>query len=311
MIEVFIDGSQGTTGLRIDERFAARADVRVSRIPERFRKDASARKDYLNAADVAFLCLPDDAAREAAALVENPRTKIIDASTAHRVEKGWAYGFPELSAAHREKIAEGTRIAVPGCHASGFVALVYPLVSAGILSDRYPFVCHSLTGYSGGGKKMIAEYESEGRNALLDAPRQYGISQTHKHLPEMTAVCGLVRPPVFCPVVSDFYSGMEVTVPVLGDVARVTLKKVHAALADHYAGSKMVKVAPLGEFGDMISAARMKGRDDMTVVVAGNDDRILLVSLFDNLGKGASGAAVQCMNVAFGLEESTGLIAGE
>ena len=316
MIHVFIDGNQGTTGLRIHERFSVRPDVKISVIPDEYRKDLSARKDFLNAADIAFLCLPDDAALEAVSLIENPNVKLIDASTAHRTNPAWAYGFPELSASHREKVASGKRIAVPGCHASGFVSIVYPLVAVGILPKDYPIVSYSLTGYSGGGKKMIAEYQGEARSALLDAPRQYGLTQKHKHLPEMKAICGLDKEPCFAPIVADFYSGMEVSVPIFGEMVGATVKQVHEALASHYAGSKMVKVLPLDmagalDGGGMLSANKMSGRDDMLIAVTGNDQRILVVSLFDNLGKGASGAAVQCMNVMCGLADDYGLTIGE
>ena len=310
MIKVFIDGNQGTTGLRIHERLAARRDVSVSVIPERFRKDPAARRDYLNAADVAFLCLPDDAAREAVALLENPATKVIDASTAHRTAAGWAYGFPELSAAHRARIADGNRIAVPGCHASGFVSVVYPLVKAGLLPPDEPIVSYSLTGYSGGGKKMIAEYEGARTDTALSAPRQYGLAQNHKHLPEMTAVCGLSEPPAFAPIVADYYSGMEVSVPLFGARIGRSAADVRAALAAHYADGGLVRVTD-ADTGGMLAANAMSGRDDMVISVCGNDERILVVSMFDNLGKGASGAALQCMNVAFGLPEQTGLAVGE
>ncbi len=316
MIHVFIDGNQGTTGLRIHERFSSRPDVKISVIPDEYRKDLSARKEFLNAADIAFLCLPDEASREAVSLMENPTVKLIDASTAHRTNPSWAYGFPELSASHRTAVRQSNRIAVPGCHASGFVSIVYPLVSAGILPKDYPIVSYSLTGYSGGGKKMIADYRAEKRDVTFDAPRQYGLTQKHKHLPEMKTICGLDKEPCFAPIVADYYSGMEVSVPIFGEMLGTTVKQVHEALSSHYAGSKMVKVLPLDmssalDSGGMISANKMSGRDDMLLAVTGNDQRILVVSLFDNLGKGASGAAVQCMNVACGLDDDYGLTIGE
>lgn len=309
-IKVFIDGREGTTGLKILERFAGRDDLELIDIPDELRKDPAARAERLNAADIAFLCLPDAAAREAVAMVTNPNTRIIDASTAHRTADGWAYGFPELSPAHRAAIASGKRVAVPGCHASGFLSLVYPLRAAGILPADYPIVSYSLTGYTGGGKKMIAEYEGEGRDIALDSPRQYGLTQQHKHLPEMQAVASLAQPPIFAPIVADFPQGMEVSIPLYSALlnGKPTPAEVHAALSAHYAGSKMVSVLPLGGDGTgFLPSNPLAGKCTMQIFVGGNDDRILLCSLFDNLGKGASGAAVQCMNIMLGLEEDLGL----
>lgn len=309
-IKVFIDGREGTTGLKILERFAGRDDLELIEIPDELRKDPAARAERLNAADIAFLCLPDAAAREAVAMVTNPNTRIIDASTAHRTADGWAYGFPELSPAHRAAIASGKRIAVPGCHASGFLSLVYPLRAAGILPADYPIVSYSLTGYTGGGKKMIAEYEGEGRDVALDSPRQYGLTQSHKHLPEMQAVASLAQPPIFAPIVADFPQGMEVSVPLYSALlnGKPTPADIHAALSAHYAGSKMVSVLPLGGDGTgFLPSNPLAGKCTMQIFVGGNDERILLAALFDNLGKGASGAAVQCMNIMLGLEEDLGL----
>lgn len=309
-IKVFIDGREGTTGLKILERFAGRDDLELIEIPDELRKDPAARAERLNAADIAFLCLPDAAAREAVAMVTNPNTRIIDASTAHRTADGWAYGFPELSPAHRAAIASGKRIAVPGCHASGFLSLVYPLRAAGILPADYPIVSYSLTGYTGGGKKMIAEYEGEGRDVALDSPRQYGLTQSHKHLPEMQAVANLAHPPIFAPIVADFPQGMEVSVPLYSALlnGKPTPADIHAALSAHYAGSKMVSVLPLGGDGTgFLPSNPLAGKCTMQIFVGGNDERILLAALFDNLGKGASGAAVQCMNIMLGLEEDLGL----
>lgn len=309
-IKVFIDGREGTTGLKILERFAGRDDLELIDIPDELRKDPAARAERLNAADIAFLCLPDAAAREAVAMVTNPNTRIIDASTAHRTADGWAYGFPELSPAHRAAIASGKRVAVPGCHASGFLSLVYPLRAAGILPADYPIVSYSLTGYTGGGKKMIAEYEGEGRDIALDSPRQYGLTQQHKHLPEMQAVASLAQPPIFAPIVADFPQGMEVSIPLYSALlnGKPAPAEVHAALSAHYAGSKMVSVLPLGGDGTgFLPSNPLAGKCTMQIFVGGNDDRILLCSLFDNLGKGASGAAVQCMNIMLGLEEDLGL----
>ena len=305
MKKVFIDGSAGTTGLRIRERLASRTDVEVITLAEEVRKDVNARRDALNAADVAFLCLPDAAAIEAVGLVENPKTVVIDTSTAHRTADGWAYGFPEL-AGRRERIASSTRIANPGCHASGFIALVEPLVRTGLLAPDVALSATSLTGYSGGGKKMIAEYEDPARSPLLAAPRQYGLSQRHKHLPEMTAVCGLRTDPAFAPVVAPFYSGMEVTVFAFRSDLAGSSDDLRACYRRYYADG-LVRVADGDGEGGFLSAAAFSGRDDMEISVHGNGDRVLLVSRFDNLGKGASGAAIQNMNIVLGVAEATGL----
>lgn len=306
MFKVFIDGSAGTTGLRIREMLERRADVSLVTLPEALRKDISARKDALNGADVAFLCLPDDAAREAAALVKNERTIVIDASTAHRTSPGWAYGFPELSARHRAAIANGRRIANPGCYASGFIALVYPLVAAGVAAPDYPFVCHAVSGYSGAGKKGIAEYEAADRPMQYDTPRLYALTQQHKHLPEMTAVCDLTRTPVFDPYVCDYYCGMTVTVPLFADLLakRVTAADVKELLTAHYAGQRFVAVAQEDGY---IAANTLSGTNRMELLVNGNNERILLTARLDNLGKGASGAAIQNMNIALGLDEGVSL----
>lgn len=309
MHRIFIDGSQGTTGLRIFERLQRRDDIQLLTLPEEKRKNASARKEMLNACDAALLCLPDAAAMEAVSMVENPDVRILDTSTAHRTSPGWVYGFPELSAEHRQKILSGKRIAVPGCHASGFIALVHPLVNAGILPADSLLTCHSITGYSGGGKKMIAEYEAPGRSALLDAPRQYGLSQQHKHLREMAAVCALTRSPAFMPIVGDFYSGMEVSVPLFADQLSGGIDDVKALYRAAYAGP-VVYCAEAADEGGFLSAGALSGRDDMEISVAGNDARILVTARFDNLGKGASGAAIQSMNLLLGLDETEGLVIG-
>ena len=301
MTKVFIDGSAGTTGLRIEERLSGRTDIELIKIEEAYRKDTVARKDAINRADIAFLCLPDAAAIEAVSLVENESTAIIDTSTAHRVADGWIYGMAELSG-QREKIAKANRIANPGCHASGFIALVEPLVRAGIIAPSTPLSAFSLTGYSGGGKKMIAEYEAEGRNALLGAPRQYGLSQSHKHLPEMVKICGLDTAPVFCPIVGDFYAGMEVTVALHG----VDKKQVEEVYLSRYT-TGLIRYCPQVDESGFLSAAAYAGRDTMEISVQGNGERLLLVARFDNLGKGASGAAIQNMNIRMGVEESKGL----
>lgn len=307
MFKVFIDGSAGTTGLRIREMLERRTDVSLIALPESLRKDADARKEAINASDVTFLCLPDDAAREAVTLVENPHTVVIDASTAHRTAEGWAYGFPELSAEHRAAIAHGKRIANPGCYASGFIALVYPLVKAGVVAPDYPFVCHAVSGYSGAGKKGIAEYEAENRSPLLDTPRLYALTLSHKHLPEMRAVCGLTRTPVFNPYICDYECGMTVNVPLFSDLLkkRMGAADVKKLLAEHYAGSAFLSVGE--EESGYISANTLNHTNRMQLLVNGNEERILLTARFDNLGKGASGAAIQNMNVALGLDERISL----
>ena len=305
MVKVFIDGSAGTTGLRIAERLANREDITLIRLPEDKRKDSDARKEAIMAADVAFLCLPDAAAVEAVALAGDCDTVIIDTSTAHRTSDGWDYGFPELPG-QKAKIAASKRIANPGCHASGFVALVAPLVQKGIIDADTVLTCFSLTGYSGGGKQMIAQYEADDRSPLLKAPRQYGLTQSHKHLKEMVSLSGLTAKPVFCPIVADFYSGMEVTVSLPKESCHGSIADIQGIYAEVYANG-LVRFAPDADPDGMLSAAALSGRDDMTVSVFGNEDRILLVSRFDNLGKGASGAAIQNMNIALGLPEDTGL----
>ncbi len=304
MKKIFIDGKAGTTGLRIYERLESRDDVEIITLSEEQRKDTAARKNALNAADVAFLCLPDDAARESVSLIENENTVVIDTSTAHRTNPDWAYGFPELSEAHENKIKNSKRIAVPGCHASGFIALVYPLVEAGILPKDALLTCHSLTGYSGGGKKMIAEYEGESRDVLLGAPRQYGITQNHKHLKEMKAVAGIDNAPVFSPIVADFYSGMEVTVPLFAKnlMPGKTLDDIKAAYKNKYAG-ELVKYTEGCDEDGFLSAGALSLKDSMEISVYGNDERIILVARYDNLGKGASGAAVECLNIVLGADK--------
>ena len=302
MTKVFIDGSAGTTGLRIRERLADRRDIELITLSEERRKDLSARSDALNSADVAFLCLPDAAAKEAVSLIESG-VAVIDTSTAHRTAEGWTYGFPELTG-QREKIVASRRVANPGCHASGFIVLVEPLVRAGLLDPSAALTCFSLTGYSGGGKSMIADYESPDRPEALSSPRQYGLTQSHKHLPEMAKICGLSTAPVFCPIVADFYSGMEVTVPVFAGDVRGTADDIRAVYAERYRGPVVTAAEPPE---GMLAANALSGLDSMQVMVTGNDERILLVSVFDNLGKGASGAAVQNMNIILGIDETTGL----
>ena len=306
--KIFIDGKAGTTGLRIYERLSGREDIEMILLSDDERKDPVARKKALNSCDIAFLCLPDDAARESVSMIENDNVVVIDTSTAHRTLEGWCYGFPELSVDLDEKLKSAKRIAVPGCHASGFIALVKPLIDAGYISTDALLTCHSITGYSGGGKKMIAEYEDSDRDPLLDAPRQYGITQTHKHLKEMQKITGLDNAPVFCPIVSDFYSGMMVTVPLFASQLKdgITIEDLKALYQNKYNG-EIVKYDP--EFADngFISAAKLKDSDAMRVTVAGNDDRILLIAVYNNLGKGASGAAVECMNVVLGQDKKCAL----
>ena len=311
--KIFIDGKEGTTGLRIFDRLSTRNDVTVLTLPEELRKDPEARRRCLHEAEIAILCLPDAAARESVALAEGSNVRILDTSTAHRTLSGWAYGFPELSAAHRDAVVSGTRVAVPGCHASGFISTVTPLVAAGLIPADALLTCFSLTGYSGGGKKMIAQYEAEGRDIELDSPRQYGITQQHKHLPEMQHVTGLNNAPVFAPIVADFYSGMEVTVPLFRSQLNVgsdPVAELRACLAAHYAGSPVVHVLDAEEtaaVGGFIGSNNLSGMDSMQLMVTGNAERILLVSRFDNLGKGSSGAALQCLNLMLGYPETTGL----
>ena len=305
MTKVFIDGSAGTTGLRIHERLADRADITLITLPDAQRKDPAARKEALCSADIAFLCLPDAAAIEAASMAQDSGVTLIDTSTAHRVHPDWAYGFPELTG-RREQIANASRIANPGCHASGFLALAEPLVTAGLLKPDTRLSCFSLTGYSGGGKKMIADYEATDRDPLLSAPRQYALSQQHKHLPEMAAIAGLTHAPVFCPIVADYYSGMEVTIPLHKKDLRGSIDDLRDLYRSYYA-TGLVRYRDCADPDGMLSAAALSGRDDMEVSVFGNEDRILLTARFDNLGKGASGAAIQNMNILLGVEESTGL----
>ena len=307
MTKIFIDGSAGTTGLRIYERLESRKDIELIRLSEELRKDINARKAAINSADIAFLCLPDAAAVEAVSLVENDSTVIIDTSTAHRTNPDWAYGFPELSAELERKIAASKRIAVPGCHASGFISLVFPLVETGILREDALLTCFSVTGYSGGGKKMIAEYQSDERDPLLSAPRQYGIAQKHKHLPEMTAVCGLENQPMFSPIVADFYSGMIVTVPLFKSQINGTAEDIKKIYKKKYNGSVVKYKEDFDESG-FVSANKLTGKDSMEISVSGNEERILLISRYDNLGKGASGAAVECMNIVMSTDKTKGLI---
>lgn len=303
MTKVFIDGSAGTTGLRIYERLAQRRDLQLLTLPEPLRKEPSARKEMLNQVDVAFLCLPDKAAVEAVSMIENPNTAVIDTSTAHRTQSGWDYGFPELSAEHRVAIQASKRVANPGCHASGFIAGVYPLVHHGMVPADFPLTAYSLTGYSGGGKSLIAEYEDPNRDPRHDSHRIYATALHHKHLPEMQKVCGLTTKPLFSPILGDFYAGMATSVLLPG----LDAEKVWQCLADHYARERIVTVAPLGGDEDLVYAGTYAGKDTMRIQVTGDSEQTMVTTVFDNLGKGASGAAIQNLNILLGLEETTGL----
>lgn len=317
---VYIDGKEGTTGLQIYDRLTAREDVELLLIEEEKRKDPAERSKLMNASDIVFLCLPDAAAREAVELVTNPKTRIIDASTAHRTNPAWAYGFPELSEAHREQITRSTRVANPGCHATGFISIVYPLIAMGILTRDEALSCFSLTGYSGGGKKMIARYESPDRPQGYSSPALYGLLQNHKHLPEMQKICGLETPPVFVPIVDDYYKGMAGTVPFhMTQLKGVrSLHEVWEKLHDYYVrtsgerGVVRVEMDPTDpesgvDSGFKIYANMLQGKDYLSIILTGNDEQFTITSLFDNLGKGASGAAVQNMNIMLGFPETTGL----
>ncbi len=306
--KIFIDGKEGTTGLQIFERLGQRDDIEVISLPDELRKDIQARKEAINSCDIVFLCLPDAAAIEAVSLIENPDVRVIDASTAHRTNPEWDYGFPELSPQHLEKIKNSKRVANPGCHASGFVALVYPLVANGILPADALLTCHSITGYSGGGKKMIADYENGSRADFFAAPRQYALTQQHKHLKEMKAVTGLKNAPVFCPIVADYYSGMEVTVPVFKEMLspEKSIEDVINIYKKLYNSDFVRYTNDLGR-DSMMNANALASKDYMEVTVQGNEERMLLIARFDNLGKGASGAAVECMNIMMGIDPKTGL----
>ena len=312
--KVFIDGQEGTTGLRIVERFRNRTDVELLKIDEDQRKDPAERKRLINESDYTFLCLPDAAAMESVSLCENKNTKIIDASTAHRINPAWAYGLPELSAQHRDKIAVSKRVAVPGCYASGFNAALYPVVKEGLVAPYHPIICHAVSGYSGAGKKTIAVYEGADKPEEYNSPRQYSMGKHHKHIKEMMAVSGLSYPPIFNPIVDDYYNGMVVTIPLhLRAMAKKTsAQQVWEIMSAHYEGQNFVKVMPFqgeGVLADgFLAANTLKDTNLMQIFVFGNDDHVLLCSRLDNLGKGASGAAVQCMNIMMGIDETTGLL---
>ena len=313
-VKVYIDGQEGTTGLKIQERFEGRNDIELLRISEDKRKDSAERARLINMSDYTFLCLPDDAAREAVSFVDNDHVRIIDASTAHRTNPAWAYGFPELSPEHREKIRTSNRVAVPGCYASGFASIVYPLVNNGIIPADFPVFAYATSGYSGAGKKAIAVYEGDDMPFEFNSPRQYALSQQHKHLPEMKAVSGLEYTPMFNPMVCDYFSGMVVSVPVQTRTLpkKFTAEQIHDMYAKHYRGANMIEVMPLMSADEQksffLASNTLSGLNKMQVFVFGNDEQILLCSRLDNLGKGASGAAVQCLNIMMGIDETTGLV---
>lgn len=307
--KIYIDGQAGTTGLQILDRLRSRNDIELLLIDDDKRHNNDERRRLMTEADLVFLCLPDKAAVEAVALAEGCGCRIIDASTAHRTDPQWVYGFPELSNAQREAICSANRVANPGCHATGVISSVAPLCQAGIIPPDYPVSCFSLTGYSGGGKGMIADYEAADRPIALSSPRIYGLSLNHKHLPEIRKVCRLERAPLFCPIVDDYYKGMATTVQVNNADLRgnPSIKQIHEALSEHYQGCALVSVAPLGWTEPMIAANTLAGKDTLQLIVCGNDENTIITALFDNLGKGASGAAVQNMNLMLGFEETTGL----
>lgn len=312
--KIYIDGQAGTTGLKIRERFAGRDDIEILMIDEAKRKDPEERKKMINSSDFTFLCLPDAASIEAVSMIENPNVRIIDASTAHRTNPEWAYGFPELSENHRKKIVDSKRVAVPGCYASGFISLVYPMVSSGIMPADYPVTSFAVSGYSGGGNKMIAQYESDEKPETFNSPRFYGLAQTHKHLPEMQKITGLAEKPIFTPIVDDYYSGMVVCVPFRTRLAdkKVTVSDVYEMFAKHYDGQNFVKIMPWKDIEEqkkvLLSSNDLSGTNKMEIHIFGDDERIMLCSRLDNLGKGASGAAVQCLNIMMGIDETTGLL---
>jgi N-acetyl-gamma-glutamyl-phosphate reductase len=310
--KIFVDGSEGTTGLKINERLACRNDLDVMKIDFSKRKDLDERRKYINNADIVFLCLPDSAAKESVSLISNPSTKVIDASTAHRTDINWAYGLPELSQLHRLKIQNSARVAVPGCYATGFISILYPLVKEGLVPKDYPVTSHAISGYSGGGKKRIEEFESPNGNPF-ESPQLYSLGLTHKHVPEMTIISGLSCAPIFSPIISSYYKGMSVCVPLYRRLLPVnpTKEKIHEYLSNYYNKEKYIKVMPLGSENEytngFLAATRVNDSNYLELYVAGNDEQIMLVSVLDNLGKGSSGAAIQNMNIMLGLDEGLGL----
>lgn len=312
--KIFVDGQEGTTGLQINERLLKRDDIELLKINPEKRKDINERRELINKADIVFLCLPDEAAKESVSLVENSTTRIIDASTAHRTNDAWAYGFPELSPVLRDKIKNSARVSVPGCYATGFNALLYPLIKEGIVPADYPVTCHAVSGYSGGGKKRIAEYTSaDPSDESIMSPRFYALALRHKHLPEMQKVSGLAHTPLFTPIIGPYYKGMTVAVPLYSSLlpARNSAASISGFYSDYYSGQKFIKVFPEGSEGGAVDgflgATGCNGTNLLEIYAAGNDEHILLTARLDNLGKGASGAAVQCMNIMLGLDEAIGL----
>ena len=307
--KVYIDGKEGTTGLQIYERLGGREDIELLLIDEDKRKDTEERKKFLNAADLVFLCLPDAAAVEAVSLIDNPKTRVIDASTAHRTADGWVYGFAELLPGQRQRIRFARRVANPGCHATGFLSTAAPLVELGVLPKDYPVTCFSMTGYSGGGKKLIAEYEAPDRSVLLDSPNIYATGLKHKHLPEMQKLAGLDQPPVFAPILGDVYKGMATAILLQNRLLKgnPTAQDICEMLASYYEGQQLVKVAPFGGTAPRLATNALTGKDYLEITVTGHEDQTMLTAQFDNLGKGASGAAVQNMNIMLGFGETTGL----
>lgn len=313
MKKIFIDGSQGTTGLKIYKRFENRKDIELLHIDESQRKNTAEITKMINASDITFLCLPDKASVEAVSLVENDDVVIIDTSTAHRTNPDWAYCFPELDKSFRKKIKTSKRIAVPGCYASGFNSIVYPLVSEGIIPKDYPITCYAMSGYTGAGKSGINQYEDADRDEELNSPRQYAISQEHKHLKEMQLISGLKQTPFFAPHICSYPQGMIVSIPLFTDLMtkKFTPNEICEIFKKHYNGEKFIKVRDIGYTQGMLGANNFAKRDDMEIEINGNDDRILITSRFDNLGKGASGAAIQCLNIILGIDETTGLNIGD
>lgn len=310
--KIFIDGSEGTTGLRIYERFASRDDIELLKISSELRKDPAERKRLINESDITFLCLPDAAAKESVSLVENENVVIIDTSTAHRTEEGWAYGFAELSEEHKNKIINGKRIAVPGCYATGFISLVYPLIAGGIMPKDYPVTCFGLSGYSGAGKNAIAVYEGDEKPSDFNSGRQYALTQQHKHLKEMQKITGLTRTPLFSPIIDDYYSGMVVSVQIYTDMLskKESVESLLAYYTEYYKDQPFIKVAAADDeiaASGFIAGNGMSGWDGLKIYVTGNEDRIVISSQFDNLGKGASGAAIECMNLVLGCDMTKGL----
>lgn len=314
MAKAFIDGKEGTTGLEIYNYLGCRKDIQLIMLDEKYRKDAAARKAAIAQSDITILCLPDAAAIEAVAMAEDTNAKIIDASTAHRTSKGWAYGFAELGAEFEQNIKTAKRVAVPGCHASGVLALIYPLIKLGLLPKNYPLACTSITGYSGGGKKMIADYTAANRSPLLDSPRLYALTQEHKHLKEITGIAGLCQPPIFCPIVGDFYSGMEVIAPLYSNLlaSPCCVSDLYQLYKNYYANQKLINVMRTEDedysLGGFVASNLCSGQNGMSIIVAGNNERLLPIAVYDNLRKGAAAAAVECLNLMMGEQKEKGLI---